>query len=558
MKNHKAQWVMLILSLLMTLIWLLLITTPVYADDCLIDPYNAMDCMRTPGYRQFITAIAVAMGVAPVVIANNLSPYWKRLWNLDSSGKTMEKAWNDFYKRFRESAGKDLMSQSIEVQKRAETEQDYLPDDLVKMSLGAAPPPSDRPKPPHTEDLDLKEDHAKKRLRNVLPDLRDVRMTDPDLVEKLRKIKEKAKVGAIGFKVNLDGSIDENSVEVRIEEKYGRAEEFPCPSCGEMMSGRAKFCGNCGSRSPLYDKPKVESTSTATDGQTPGSSSEPTSSPESTDEPVQEVTSEETSSQDVQPGKEMRGEEPGVIPEETPEQTPTTSPDAKSRVPAEVKNKPSEVKQTPEGKPADTTGSSILPTLGGTVLDLIDPTASHHALGAGYDAIKTYSNLPPELKTAAEEILVYNNLPPEMREPYLIARALEGIYKQDPDLLKKVLVRQSEEIDRFEQVMDIVYKASSVTTGEPLKNLPVDVADKVVRKMAETKPQVIQEKINQFNSNLSKVQNKPALSDGAREAYEEAVKLLQTPEPPPELPEVDLPDETGLPPGSLDAPGSSM
>jgi hypothetical protein len=53
----------------------LLFTTPVYADDCLSDPLNGADCMRTGTFRQGISVIISMGGTIGVILINALSTW---------------------------------------------------------------------------------------------------------------------------------------------------------------------------------------------------------------------------------------------------------------------------------------------------------------------------------------------------------------------------------------------------------------------------------------------------------------------------------------------------
>ena len=50
----------------------LFLPPPAQADDCMSDPLNAADCMRTPGYRQTITIIFTGLPTLAVVLPNLL------------------------------------------------------------------------------------------------------------------------------------------------------------------------------------------------------------------------------------------------------------------------------------------------------------------------------------------------------------------------------------------------------------------------------------------------------------------------------------------------------
>ncbi|OGO14938.1 MAG: hypothetical protein A2Z14_17015 [Chloroflexi bacterium RBG_16_48_8] len=70
-KGTKPMWkrVMLIAFFLTTLA-LLIPSTSAFADDCLRDPLNAADCIRTSGVRQVITTLIGVAGTGGVVIQN--------------------------------------------------------------------------------------------------------------------------------------------------------------------------------------------------------------------------------------------------------------------------------------------------------------------------------------------------------------------------------------------------------------------------------------------------------------------------------------------------------
>ena len=57
----------------LVLMMALLAPSPAYADDCLTDPLNAADCMRTGGFRQGITVVIGGAATAGVIISNILS-----------------------------------------------------------------------------------------------------------------------------------------------------------------------------------------------------------------------------------------------------------------------------------------------------------------------------------------------------------------------------------------------------------------------------------------------------------------------------------------------------
>jgi len=59
---------------LAVVITIMMLPTEVFADDCLTDPLNAADCMRTGGYRQTITTIFSALPTLSVVIPNLIQP----------------------------------------------------------------------------------------------------------------------------------------------------------------------------------------------------------------------------------------------------------------------------------------------------------------------------------------------------------------------------------------------------------------------------------------------------------------------------------------------------
>ena len=71
LSSSSRSWKRLILfSFLLVSIALMIPTMTAFADDCLRDPLNAADCVRTPGARQVITTGIGIAGTAGVVIQN--------------------------------------------------------------------------------------------------------------------------------------------------------------------------------------------------------------------------------------------------------------------------------------------------------------------------------------------------------------------------------------------------------------------------------------------------------------------------------------------------------
>jgi hypothetical protein len=78
LKPTSRSWKRLILfSFLLVSIALMIPTMTAFADDCLRDPLNAADCLRTPGFRQVITIGIGIAGTAGVVIQNVIT--WEKL-----------------------------------------------------------------------------------------------------------------------------------------------------------------------------------------------------------------------------------------------------------------------------------------------------------------------------------------------------------------------------------------------------------------------------------------------------------------------------------------------
>lgn len=59
-----------VLALIVTLIFVV----PAFADDCLSDPLNAADCMRTPLFKETIAVIFTTLPTVSVIIPNLLQP----------------------------------------------------------------------------------------------------------------------------------------------------------------------------------------------------------------------------------------------------------------------------------------------------------------------------------------------------------------------------------------------------------------------------------------------------------------------------------------------------
>jgi hypothetical protein len=69
--RKKPSWKRIILiAFFLTTLALLIPTTSAFADDCLRDPLNAADCVRTPGARQLITTLIGIAGTGGTVIQN--------------------------------------------------------------------------------------------------------------------------------------------------------------------------------------------------------------------------------------------------------------------------------------------------------------------------------------------------------------------------------------------------------------------------------------------------------------------------------------------------------
>jgi len=74
--NSRHRWTMLIFWVgLQAVALTLLFTTPVSADDCLSDPFNAADCMRTGAFRQGISVLTSLGGTVGVILINALSTW---------------------------------------------------------------------------------------------------------------------------------------------------------------------------------------------------------------------------------------------------------------------------------------------------------------------------------------------------------------------------------------------------------------------------------------------------------------------------------------------------
>ena len=64
------SWKAFILGAALALVLALLLPITVFADDCLSDPLNAADCMRTPGARQTMVFIFTALPTVSAIIPN--------------------------------------------------------------------------------------------------------------------------------------------------------------------------------------------------------------------------------------------------------------------------------------------------------------------------------------------------------------------------------------------------------------------------------------------------------------------------------------------------------
>jgi hypothetical protein len=62
-----------LLSWLIALGLALFLPSPVYADDCMWEPWNLADCLRTPGFREVYVAVLAGLGVGPAILAQILA-----------------------------------------------------------------------------------------------------------------------------------------------------------------------------------------------------------------------------------------------------------------------------------------------------------------------------------------------------------------------------------------------------------------------------------------------------------------------------------------------------
>jgi len=85
-KLSKYSLAKYLFVILLVILAALLLPGSAFADNCIEDPLNAADCMRTPGFREAITLILISLGIAPVVIAGILQSL--------SGGNTLNDALN--------------------------------------------------------------------------------------------------------------------------------------------------------------------------------------------------------------------------------------------------------------------------------------------------------------------------------------------------------------------------------------------------------------------------------------------------------------------------------
>jgi hypothetical protein len=206
MMLNKRLACSLLAAVLAALTWTLLFTTPVYADDCFRDPFNAADCMRTPGYREFVILLAAALNVTTVVIINTLAPFWEGLKLLDKTGKTAESLWNSIVAPFRPALSAAMKKEGADLADRT--------PELLK-SLGITPPdenstPVSTPvtQPGNTVDRIKSWNDAESYLRQqgVYEDLLNLNGNDPDYWKKMDDIMRRGKFKGIAVDYNKDGT----------------------------------------------------------------------------------------------------------------------------------------------------------------------------------------------------------------------------------------------------------------------------------------------------------------------------------------------------------------
>ncbi|MDX9952903.1 MAG: hypothetical protein RBT75_02360 [Anaerolineae bacterium] len=73
-RQRGSHWCRAAMAMLLPLLMLsLLLPEPVSAHDCLTDPLNAADCMRTPGFRPAIAVIVSLGGTVATILVNALA-----------------------------------------------------------------------------------------------------------------------------------------------------------------------------------------------------------------------------------------------------------------------------------------------------------------------------------------------------------------------------------------------------------------------------------------------------------------------------------------------------
>jgi len=114
----------------------LFLPTPVYADDCLWEPWNLADCLRTQGFREVYVAVLAGLGVGPAILSQILADASKSsLTDQDVNDLILNRIKKLFQKTAVRQVGANLATNTA---------------DLLN-NMDSSPPQEQQPPPPKKE-----------------------------------------------------------------------------------------------------------------------------------------------------------------------------------------------------------------------------------------------------------------------------------------------------------------------------------------------------------------------------------------------------------------------
>jgi hypothetical protein len=582
----------LLLAVLPALTCLLLLASPVYADDCLTDPWNAKDCMRTPGYKQFITTLAVALGVTEIALINMLAPFWQTLKMIDDTGKTAENVFNQLVQPFVKSSMKkgaeDLATNTADIIQSLEPPPP--PPVLTPAVTPPSPPPARAPAGQWVSVDTIKsvseaENYLKRQ--GVYDDFINLNGNDPDYWQKLDDIMNRGKFKGLAtdyaadgsLKTRLEGEVPHKDIHIIIEEQIEAPVQAP------------------ESTQPVEEvtQPEPESEeSPVTDKETPTKKQskpvvEKPHTPEEKKEEPPGPSSGAPFGLDLSPMEEML------------KKVPPAGPSSPAPFGLDQKALQDYLKTLPPAGPSGPASpggidlTPLLKNLPELILSQINPVLVGNYL-LGKDVIQflgDISKLPSGLGSSLADILIQGVMPSNPLNVYNGVKLAQELYN-DASRLARVVDRAGNLVSKLPEslmkaadienkLLRVAFDGVQSTLKDKILDYSLDKAGKLLISGADAlkekavnysiekgtklvidavtkNPQIAHKAIDQFNTNFTGVRDQPALSNGARAAVSEAFKIIQAPDTPLENSYWDMFKNwlsSDLPPGSSVPTGTS-